>query len=213
MKVQVAVIDYGMGNIRSVSKALQQAGGDQAEVVITSDPVQLQRASHVVLPGVGALRDCMTELARRELVAAIRQCAVEKPFLGICLGMQALLEHSEENGGTDGLGLFAGEVVHFQGRISDPTLKIPHMGWNAVTQRSAHPLWRGITDNSRYYFVHSYFVRPRDPALVAGSTDYGGEFASAIAEGNIFAVQFHPEKSQHSGLQLLANFLRWDGTC
>ncbi|MBI5450957.1 MAG: imidazole glycerol phosphate synthase subunit HisH [Gammaproteobacteria bacterium] len=213
MNVQVAVIDYGMGNIRSVSKALQQAGGDRVEVVVTADPAQLRRASHVVLPGVGALRDCMNELERLQLVEVIGECFAAKPFLGICLGMQALLARSEENDGTPGLGLLGGEVLHFRGRVADPALKIPHMGWNSVQQTRPHPLWQGIADGSRFYFVHSYFVRPQQDALIAGCTDYGGRFASVIARDNVFAMQFHPEKSQHSGLQLLGNFLRWDGRC
>ncbi len=216
MSGTVAVIDYGMGNIHSVSKALQHVGGD-TRVVISSNPEEILRADHVVLPGVGALRDCMSELQRLELIEVVEECATSRPLLGICVGMQAMLERSEENDGTPGMGLFAGEVLHFAGRIGDDAaLKIPHMGWNQVHQSRddqdrVHPLWEGIAQDSRFYFVHSYFVRLADASLSQGVCKYGLAFSAAIGRDNVFAVQFHPEKSQHAGLALLGNFLRWDG--
>ncbi|MBK8161831.1 MAG: imidazole glycerol phosphate synthase subunit HisH [Gammaproteobacteria bacterium] len=209
----VAVIDYGMGNIRSVSKALEYAGGD-AQVQVTYDPERILHADHVVFPGVGALRDCMSELQRLELDDVIRECARTRPFLGICLGMQALLDASEENGGTPGLGIIPGQTLLFPGGETAPgaeRLKIPHMGWDRVHQVRAHALWEGIDQDCYFYFVHSYYVAPRERAVVAATTDYGVSFAAALARGNIFAVQFHPEKSQQAGLKLLANFLAWDG--
>lgn len=207
----VAVIDYGMGNIRSVSKALEYVGGD-AQIEVSYDPERILRADHVVFPGVGALRDCMSELQRLELDDVIGECARTRPFLGICLGMQALMDFSEENGGTPGLGIVPGRVARFPGGApgAEP-LKIPHMGWNCVHQARTHALWEGIAQDDYFYFVHSYYVAPRDAAVTAATTDYGVSFAAALARGNIFAVQFHPEKSQQAGLKLLANFLAWDG--
>ena len=210
----VAVIDYGMGNIRSVSKALEYVGGD-SQVIVTYDPQRILHAERIVLPGVGALRDCMSEIGRLELDDVIKECIHSKPFLGICLGMQALLDYSSENQGTRGLGVISGRVRNFNERSKSQTtstkLKVPHMGWNQVKQLTNHKLWQNIEQNSRFYFVHSYFVEPDSSDVVVGTTDYGGNFASAIARQNIFAVQFHPEKSQHAGLELLANFMRWDG--
>lgn len=210
----IAVIDYGMGNLRSVSKALEYASAG-ARVVVTFEPEQILRADRVVLPGVGAIRDCMAELKRLHLDGVIREAARSKPFLGICLGMQALLEFSEENDGTLGLGILPGQVLRFAADIKNPatgeSLKIPHMGWNQVHQTVDHPLWKDIAQDSRFYFVHSYYVAPPTPELIAGTTPYGLDFASAVARDNIFAVQFHPEKSQRAGLMLLANFARWDG--
>lgn len=207
----IAVIDYGMGNLRSVSQALERAGSG-ARVELSSAPERILRADRVVLPGVGAIRDCMAELSRLELLEAIREAAASKPFLGICLGLQALLEESEENGGSAGLAILPGQVRHFRHMLGEASsLKVPHMGWNRVWQVRHHPLWRGIEDGSRFYFVHSYYAAPAEPAWVAGRTDYGASFASALARENVFAVQFHPEKSQRAGLDLLANFARWDG--
>lgn len=210
----VAVIDYGMGNIRSVSKALEYVGGD-SQVVVSYDPERIMHAERIVLPGVGALRDCMSEIQRLELDDVIRECIMSKPFFGICLGMQALMDYSSENQGTKGLGIFPGRVLHFNEKLQNqPThakLKVPHMGWNQVRQSKKHKLWQNIDQDSRFYFVHSYFVEPDSSDIVAGVTDYGGNFASVIARDNIFAVQFHPEKSQRSGLELLSNFMRWDG--
>jgi len=215
MKTTVAVIDYGMGNIRSVSKALEHVGAD-CRVLVTADAERILAAERIVFPGVGALRDCLEEIRRRELEEVIRQCLAAKPFLGICLGMQALLDFSEENEGTAALGVIPGRVLHFAGRIpardeQGGPLKIPHMGWNQVHQVRPHPLWQGIPQDSRFYFVHSYYVEPDEQEVIAATTEYGLRFTSALAQDNVFAVQFHPEKSQHAGLALLANFLRWDG--
>jgi len=209
----VAVIDYGMGNLRSVSKALEHVAEADTQVEVTSDARRIRAARRVVFPGQGAMRDCMNELERLGLDDVVRASVRDKPFLGICMGMQALMDFSEENDGRAGLGIIPGQVRRFAGNLSDPQtrerLKIPHMGWNEVRQTRAHPLWKGIPDNSRFYFVHSYYVAPEDPAITSGETRYPGAFTSAIARANIFAVQFHPEKSQRAGLTLLANFLNW----
>ncbi|ABI57956.1 imidazole glycerol phosphate synthase subunit HisH [Alkalilimnicola ehrlichii MLHE-1] len=210
----VAVVDYGMGNLRSVSRALESAGGS-GRVRITSDADEVRRAERVVFPGVGAIRDCMSELQRLELVEVLRESARSKPFLGVCLGMQALLSRSEENAGTEALDILPGEVRRFPADRQDPEgrrLKVPHMGWNQVHQVQDHPLWADIPDRSWFYFVHSYYVAPERDKWVAGQTEYGLTFASALARGNVFATQFHPEKSQRPGLILLGNFLRWDGS-
>lgn len=204
----VAVIDYGMGNIRSVSKALAHVA-PSVTVQISREPEVICRADHIVFPGVGALRDCMAEIQRLELQQAIMQCAASKPFLGICLGMQALLDYSEENNGVQGLGLVPGEVKRFTPQTG---LKIPHMGWNQVHQTQPHPLWQGIAQDSRFYFVHSYYVVPESEPYTMALTEYGQPFVAALGRGNLFAVQFHPEKSQQMGLQLLQNFLAWDGS-
>lgn len=212
----VAVIDYGMGNLRSVSKALEHMAPAGTRVRVTDVEKEILSADRVVFPGVGAARDCMEEIRSRGLEDVVREAAAGKPFLGICMGMQVLLEHSEENGGTHCLGVLPGEVRYFGEQLSDPhsgeRLKIPHMGWNQVRQTRPHPLWNGIAQETRFYFVHSYYVEPADAALSAASTDYGLRFTAAMARDNLFAVQFHPEKSQQAGLQLLANFLAWDGT-
>lgn len=205
---RVAVIDYGMGNLRSVSQALE-AISENAQIDVTADPAIIKQASHIVFPGVGAIRDCMAELEHFDLVDVVKEAAKNKPFLGICLGMQALLSHSEENQGTDTLGIINGQVKLFD--ITDKTLKVPHMGWNEVEQSISHPLWNKIEQNSRFYFVHSYFVAPADPTFTAATTSYPEPFTSAVNKDNVFAVQFHPEKSQYAGLQLLRNFLNWDG--
>jgi len=211
----VAVIDYGMGNLHSVSKALERVSPGM-QVRVSQDVAEILEADRVVLPGVGAMRDCMGELQRLGLDGVVRECAASRPFLGVCVGMQALLDFSEENDGTPCLGVIPGRVRRFPPGLVDPRsgerLKIPHMGWNQVHQAGAHPLWRDIPQDSRFYFVHSYYVEPASPDLVAASSSYGIEFAAAVARGNIFAVQFHPEKSQHAGLQLYKNFLSWDGT-
>lgn len=207
----IAVVDYGMGNLRSVAKALEHAGA--ADVRVTDDADVIAAAERVVFPGQGAVRDCMSALHRHELVDVLHQTIADRPFLGVCMGMQALLTRSEENEGVAALDLLPGVVRHFRALTGgDPALKIPHMGWNRVRQVRDHPLWADIDDGTRFYFVHSYYVEPRDPAMVYGETEYGAPFASAIGRGNAFATQFHPEKSQRAGLQLLRNFLRWDGT-
>jgi len=192
-----------MGNIRSVSKALEHVA-PQAEVQVTSDPLAIRSADRVVVPGQGAMPDCMRQLAASGAREAVVEAAASKPFLGICIGLQMLFEHGEE-GDTPGLGLLPGRVP----RLSVAGLKIPHMGWNEVCQRRPHALWNGIADRSRFYFVHSYYPQPADRALTAATCDYGVTFTCAVARDNIFAVQFHPEKSQNSGLQLLSNFVQW----
>ncbi|MCB1888738.1 MAG: imidazole glycerol phosphate synthase subunit HisH [Rhodocyclaceae bacterium] len=208
----IAVIDYGMGNLRSVEKAVEHVAGPSARVEVTSDPAVVAGADRVVFPGQGAMPDCMRELELRGLRPAVLEAAARKPFLGICIGQQMLFEHSQE-GDVAGLGVFAGEVRRFpEAAMHAPDgsrLKVPHMGWNRVRQAKPHALWAGIEDDARFYFVHSYYVDPRDADLVAGTTGYGLSFTSAVARANIFAVQFHPEKSAEAGLQLLRNFLAW----
>lgn len=212
--MRIAVIDYGMGNLRSVAKALEHVAPD-AEVMVTDDPARVALADRIVFPGQGAMPDCMRELDARGLRPAVLEAAAAKPFLGICIGLQMLFEWSEE-GGIPGLGVFRGQVRRFAGdRMVDAAgrkLKIPHMGWNTVHQVADHPLWAGIAQEARFYFVHSYFVMPADPAIIAGTTAYPDPFTSAVASANIFAVQFHPEKSAAAGLRLLANFVAWDGS-
>jgi len=211
----VAVVDYGMGNLRSVSQAVMHAAeGTGVAVTITQRPEEVYAAERIVLPGQGAMRDCMRELRESGLQAAVLEAVATKPLLGVCIGMQMLLDRSEEGEGrTPGLGLIAGEVVRFRldGRLQPDgsRFKVPQMGWNQVIQARPHPLWRGIPDASHFYFVHSYYARPSDERHSAGETDYGGRFTSALAAGNIFATQFHPEKSAAHGLALYRNFLHW----
>ena len=210
---QIVVIDYGMGNLRSVAKAIEHVAPDQS-VVISSDASEIVNADRVVFPGQGAARDCMRELEERELTQVVLDAAKEKPFLGICMGMQVLLNHSEENNGIECLGLYDGNVRFFGNDLKDlqnEKLKIPHMGWNNVDQTIDHPLWENINNHSRFYFVHSYYMDPQDKSLVAATCDYGIKFVTAIAKDNVFAVQCHPEKSAHDGLQLLKNFTLWNG--
>ena len=199
-----------MGNLRSVSKALEHVAGDRP-VLVTADPDVVAKAERVVFPGQGAMPDCMRELDARGLRPAVLAAAKDKPFLGICIGLQMLFEHSEE-GDVAGLGVFAGNVRRFPDArmlaADGQRLKVPHMGWNEVQQKP-HALWRDIGESARFYFVHSYYVEPRDPALAAGTAEYGIPFTCAVARDNIFAVQFHPEKSARDGLQLLKNFVEW----
>lgn len=214
MSSVIAVVDYGMGNLRSVSKALEHVVQDGQRVIVSSDASEIAGAERVVFPGQGAARDCMKQLKDLKLDKVVLQAAHEKPFLGICMGMQVLMSHSEENQGIDCMGLYAGDVRAFSDEALSAqmqSLKIPHMGWNEVSHKQAHPLWSDIKENSRFYFVHSYYVDPEDETLVAGTTEYGIEFVSAIARDNVFAAQFHPEKSAHDGLQLLKNFSAWNG--
>ena len=208
----VAVIDYGMGNLHSVASALEHAN-DKVRVTVTGVAEEILAADRVVFPGVGGMRDCMAEIRRLGIDQLIAEAAATKPMLGICIGMQALMDHSEENGGVDCLGLFRGEVKFFGDPLLDKgqKLKVPHMGWNQVCQVGDHPLWKNIEQDSRFYFVHSYYVAALDRSLVAATTDYGVSFDAALSRENIFAVQFHPEKSSTAGLQLLSNFLAWDG--
>lgn len=207
----VAIIDYGMGNLRSVAKAVEHVA-PQARVLVTSDPEQVRNAERVIFPGQGAMPDCMRELDARGLRPVVMDAAASKPFLGICIGLQMLFQHSEE-GDVAGLGILPGQVRRFPADLmvaSDGSrLKVPHMGWNEVNQAERHPLWEGIPDCARFYFVHSYFVEAGAPELIAGFTVYGFPFTSAVANANIFATQFHPEKSAQAGLQLLGNFMRW----
>jgi glutamine amidotransferase len=204
----VAVVDYGMGNLRSVAKAIEHVAPD-ARILVTAEPDVVAAADRVVVPGQGAMPDCMRELDARGLHEAVIRAAAEKPFLGICIGLQMLFEHSEE-GDVPGLGILAGQVRRFPAEIIETHgLKVPHMGWNEVAAAAPHPMWAGIGDNARFYFVHSYYVEPASPEVIAGSTVYGMPFTSAVARANIFAVQFHPEKSAEAGLRLLANFMDW----
>lgn len=208
----VAVIDYGMGNLHSIAKALQHAD-PTVQVKITADAETIKMSDRVVFPGVGAIRDCMQALIISGLAEVINTVADTKPLLGICLGMQALMTSSEENSHTDCLNILEGQVKRFAEPLLDEQgniLKIPHMGWNQV-QQNTHPLWENIPQHSRFYFVHSYYVQPDDVDMIAATADYPNRFACALAKKNIFAVQFHPEKSQAVGLQLLKNFLHWDG--
>jgi glutamine amidotransferase len=201
--LRIAVVDYGMGNLRSVSKAIERVA-PQALVRVTAAAEEILSSDRVVVPGQGAMPDCMRQLAASGARDAVVEAARARPFLGICIGLQMLFEHGEE-GDTPGLGVLGGEVPRF--RLTG--LKIPHMGWNEVAQSRPHALWAGIPDSSRFYFVHSYYPAPRDAALTAATTVYGRPFTCAVARDNIFAVQFHPEKSQSAGLQLLSNFVRW----
>ncbi len=210
----VAVIDYGMGNLRSVAKALEHVD-PRARVRITDAAADIKAADHIVFPGQGAIGHAMTELQRRQLDQILLQQMGHKPFLGICLGLQVMMDFSEEDGGTGGLGLLPGQVKRFPDPHVDPVsnerLKVPHMGWNQLHQVRPHPLWQGIEQDSRFYFVHSYYVTTEDPDEIAGTCDYGLQFVAAACRDNMFAVQFHPEKSAQAGLKLLENFLQWDG--
>jgi glutamine amidotransferase len=236
----VAVIDYGMGNLRSVVKAIEHVSlpkwwhylyrarlysvcevlknvASSARVELTSDPNVIRRAARVVFPGQGAIAGCMTALDQCHLRDAVLAAVQNKPFLGICLGLQALFDFSDEGGGVRGLGVLPGRVPRFPAEAMHDagtglTLKVPHMGWNQVRQVKPHPLWQGIADGARFYFVHSYYAEAAESADVAGETEYGIRFTSAAARANIFAVQFHPEKSATAGLRLLENFMNWDGS-
>lgn len=221
---QVAVIDYGMGNLHSVASALKHVD-HRIDVAVTGDKEVIANADHVIFPGVGAMRDCMGEIRRQQVDLAVdKVVASGKPLLAICVGLQALMASSEENGGVKCLGLFPGQVKFFagnaafnaasdEGSASGERLKVPHMGWNQVSQTMDHPLWQGIDSGSRFYFVHSYYVECTAPSVISGKSHYGIDFTAAIARDNVFAVQFHPEKSHDHGLQLLSNFLGWDGKC
>ncbi|MEW8508698.1 MAG: imidazole glycerol phosphate synthase subunit HisH [Candidatus Thiodiazotropha sp.] len=211
MAQRITVIDYGMGNLRSVAKAVEHVAADSDEVRVTDDPKLIAASDRIIFPGQGAARDCMAAISQHHLNRAVMDAARHMPFLGICMGQQVLLEYSEENDGTELMGLFPGRVRRFPGGTAPDgeALKIPHMGWNRVSQSYEHPLWQGIEQESRFYFVHSYYVDPAQSELVAATTEYGVQFASAIAEKNLFAVQFHPEKSADAGLRLLQNFLNW----
>jgi glutamine amidotransferase len=210
----IAIIDYGMGNLHSIAKALEHVAG-RVRVVVSSNRERIMEADRVVFPGVGAIRDCMGMLRQSGMDEVVVQAAATRPLLGVCLGMQALLESSEENAGTACLGVIPGRVVHFPkampGAEGGGRLKIPHMGWNQVFWKQEHPMWKDIQTGSRFYFVHSYYTEPARSDDEAATTPYGIDFASVIAHENVIAVQFHPEKSQHAGLRLLANFVGWNG--
>lgn len=209
----LAVIDYGMGNLHSVASALHHVA-PEVNVIVTSDPAQVAAADRVIFPGVGAIRDCMAEINRLGFDQLLReQIASGKPVLAICVGMQALMQRSEENGGVDCIGILPGQVKFFGKGHKDAQgaqLKVPHMGWNQV-HHNDHPLWANIAQDSRFYFVHSFYVRADERAQVAGTCDYGLQFDAALAKDNLFAAQFHPEKSHTAGLQLLKNFMYWNG--
>jgi glutamine amidotransferase len=213
MTTSVAVIDYGMGNLHSVAKALEHVAPD-ASVCVTNDAGRIRAADRIVFPGVGAIRDCMAGITDLGVDHLVREAIACKPVLSICVGMQALMTRSEENGGVNCIGLLPGEVRFFGKDLRDAgnnRLKVPHMGWNEVVQSFDHPLWVSIPQASRFYFVHSYYVHAEDRALVAATCQYGVDIDAALATGFLFAVQFHPEKSHTAGLQLLKNFMNWKG--
>lgn len=213
---KIAVVDYGMGNLRSVCKAIEHIV-PSVSVDITSDPTAVRRADSVVFPGQGAIRGCVAALDARDLREVLHEAMQTKPFLGICLGLQALYEFSEEGGGIAGLNVLPGRVRLFPREYmydaaTGQPLKVPHMGWNKVSQVAEHPVWDRITQDERFYFVHSYYVESGDDRYVVGMTEYGVRFTSAAARANVFAIQCHPEKSQQAGLRLLENFVNWDGS-
>ena len=213
MTQTVAVIDYGSGNLHSVAKAVEHAG--PCRVLVTSDADTIESADRVVLPGVGAMGDCMQGLQDRGLDSVVFNVIQEKPLMGVCVGMQILTEFGEESSGVNALGVFPGQITQFSKSMKGPegnALKVPHMGWNEVHQRS-HPIWAGIDDRTRFYFVHSYRYADANEDCVVGTCDYGAPFAAALSKPNVFAVQFHPEKSHDAGIHLYRNFLTWDGTC
>lgn len=210
--MKLVVIDYGMGNLHSVAKAVEHVAPADCRVLVSDDAATIAAADRVLLPGQGAARDCMAAIDQHGLREPLARALVEKPFLGICMGLQVLLEHSAENDGVACLGHFAGDVLPFAHDLVDPTngesLCVPAMGWNPVYQRE-HPLWAGIADGEHFYYAHSYYVQPADPALAIGESEYSERFACALARDNVFACQFHPEKSAAQGLQLLKNFVNW----
>ncbi len=216
MVSKIAVVDYGMGNLYSVAKAVEHVTTDADRVIVTSSPAEIISSDKVVFPGQGAAQDCMSAMHKYDLQSAIITAAEQKPFLGICMGMQVLMRTSEENGGTDCLAFYEGNVSYFGNHFSigsaEGCYKVPHMGWNCIEQQQAHPLWKDILNVSYFYFVHSYFVQCNDEKLIVGTTDYGISFTSVIAKDNVFAMQCHPEKSAKPGLQLLHNFVQWDGS-
>ena len=202
---RIALLDYGMGNLHSAAKALEHVG---ATVDVTNDPKLIAQADKIVFPGVGAMRDCMHGMHKAGIDDVVRHAVFNKPVLAICVGMQALMQRSEENGGADALGIFEGEVKRFPDMEG---LKVPHMGWNQVHQADpGHPMWKDIEQDARFYFVHSFYVEPKDPSIVAATCYYGLEFCTALHKENLFATQFHPEKSHTAGLQLLKNFVEWN---
>ena len=206
---KVVIVDYGMSNLHSVNSALKKIASNRFSIEICQDPQEIDNADRIVFPGQGAAADCMQQINTYKLAEPLKKAATEKPFLGICMGMQVLLDSSEENNGTECLGLISGTVNRFV--PDEPSMKVPHMGWNTIQQKKDHPLWHDVEQNSYYYFVHSYYVQLANNNQSAGSTEYGVEFSSVLADGKIFAMQCHPEKSADNGLQLLENFLNWNG--
>ena len=206
---KVVVLDYGSSNLRSVEKALETVSDGAHTITVSNKPETILTADKVVFPGQGAIGQAMSHLKEQQLDEVVKECILNKPFLGICLGLQMLMEHSEEDGGVEGLGILPGNVVRFKDNEKDEqgnAYKIPSMGWNKVFQTTTHPLWQGIEDGSRFYFVHSYYVAPADQSNIATETEHGNRFCSMISRGNLFATQFHPEKSQSAGLRILKNF-------
>ena len=203
---KLVVLDYGTSNLRSVYKALEKVADGHYQVSVSGEPEVIRSADKIVFPGQGAIGQCMQQLTKTGLNQVICETLAEKPFLGICLGLQSLMDHSAEDGGVDGLALIDGQVQRF---VNTPGYKVPHMGWNQVDQVQPHPLWSGIPNLSRFYFVHSYYVVPENEQLTCGSCEYINRFTAAIAKDNVFACQFHPEKSQTAGLKLLENFIAW----
>ena len=208
----IGVIDYGMGNLHSLAKSLERVA-DSHRIEVSYDPEVLMRCDRLVLPGVGGVRGCMNELRRLALDDMVRQAAAEKPVLGICLGMQVLLDRSDENEGVEALGLIPGVVSRFDDPVAGEgeRLKVPHMGWNQVHQSQPHPIWNGVPDDAWFYFVHSYYASPTRSEHILGTSTYSHEFAAAIGRDNIVAFQFHPEKSHNAGMALLSNFVDWNG--
>lgn len=209
---KVVVLDYGSSNLRSVAKALETVANNDHTIIVSNNSKTILNADKVVFPGQGAIGQCMTNLKEQQLDEVIRECILNKPFLGICLGLQSLMDHSDEDGGIKGLGILPGNVVRFEDNMKDEestAYKIPSMGWNQVYQSKPHALWEGIENASRFYFVHSYYVKLELESDIVGSTDYICRYTSAAARDNLFATQFHPEKSQHAGLTLLKNFINW----
>ena len=209
----IAVIDYGASNLRSVSKALSYVADKHSRIIVSENAEEIFAADKIVFPGQGAMGQCMASLSAKGLDEVLLECVNNKPFLGICLGLQSLMQESEENDGTSGLGIIPGRVVKFTPaaeKTKKAIFKIPHMGWNNVVQEKPHVLWNGIESGARFYFVHSYYVVPAEKQDIAASSDYVIDFTAAVARDNLFATQFHPEKSQHAGLSLLSNFLNWN---
>ena len=210
---KVAVLDYGASNLRSVAKALEFVAKNQHDILVTDKQQEILTADRIVFPGQGAVGQCMKSLKDSGLDEVIKEGINTKPFLGICLGLQSLMDNSDEDGGVKGLGIIPGRVLRFENNVQDEKgaiCKIPHMGWNCVKQKFDHPLWKNIPDGERFYFVHSYYVKPENESDIAATTGYATTFTSAVARGNVFATQFHPQKSQHAGLTLLENFLSWE---
>ena len=206
----VAVIDYGMGNLRSVAKAAEHVAPSNTRIIVTHNPQEIESADAIIFPGQGAAKACMSALFETGMIHPIQKAAQEKPFLGICMGLQVLMTHSTENEGVACLGVIPGDVQHFE-LEAHPNLKVPHMGWNQIQQTQAHPLWHNIPQDSRFYFVHSYYVQPSNSSIIAGTTAHGTTFPSVLSQNNLFAIQAHPEKSADHGLQLFQNFLQWNG--